>query len=552
MEGNGSDRSRALERLAADPFDVLVVGGGITGSGIARDAALAGLRVALVERDDFGSGTSSRSSRLVHGGLRYLEQMQLGLVAESTRERARLMRLASHLVRPMPFLYPAYRHAKPGRFMLSAGMWLYDGLALFRNYRRHHYRRAAAASALEPRLRREGLRGAFLYYDCATDDARLTLENVLDAEAHGAIAVSRARFVKLLTHAGGGVRGAVVEDGLGGQRFEVAAGLVIVAAGPWSDEVLPLLRPSPTPCLRPTKGVHAVFSRSRLPVDHAVVMIAPRDRRVGFAIPWRNVTYVGTTDTDFTGDPARAQCEPDDLAYVLETANAYFPEAQLGPSDVIATWAGVRPLIRGAADTAYKTSREHDILTDPAGWALVAGGKLTTYRLMARQTLEEAWRAARNVPGRPALPPSRTGRAPLPGAAGVAPQPAALCEQARGVAAGAGLSEQSAEHLVRTYGVRAAAVMAPFAAEPTLAAPLVEGQPHVWAEVAFALNVEHALSLEDFFVRRTALRYLAPQGSLAVAEAVAQRFATALHWPAERVAAELAAYRTLVERDTRR
>jgi glycerol-3-phosphate dehydrogenase len=343
-------RREKLRRLATDDLDLLVIGGGINGAGIAREAALRGLRTALVDKGDFASGTSSRSSKLIHGGLRYLEQGDVRLVLEASLERDLLRRvLAPHLVRPLPFFFPVYQGGPVSLWKLRGGLLAYDVLAGFRNIARHRIVRGAAAVDLEPKIRRDGLVGGALYYDCATDDARLVLETILAAEDAGASClnyVAVERFEKREAR----IVGAWLRD-----REPAAEGPVLVrarsvvnATGPWLDGIRELDDPGAARLLRPTKGVHVVVERERVGNRHAVVLNAVADRRVLFVIPWGDRALVGTTDTDHPGDPDHVTIESEDVDYLLETVNAHFPEARLGPSDVVAAFAGLRPLVAGA------------------------------------------------------------------------------------------------------------------------------------------------------------------------------------------------------------
>lgn len=540
-------RAEMWERVAGDgaEVDLLVVGGGITGAGVARDAARRGLSVALVEMRDLASGTSSRSSKLVHGGLRYLEQFELGLVFEAVAERGVLSRIAPHLVTPLPFLFPIYESSRVGLAKLSAGMWLYDGLSLFRSHRLHRTLRRKATLEAEPALEADGLVGAPLYWDAATDDARLTLETALDAASHGATIVPWCAAVGWLRDDGGRVTGAVVRDHVGADEGRIRARAVVNCTGPWTDATLSLAgRPRP-PMLRRTKGVHLVVDAARLPVRHAVVMEHPEDRRVLFAIPWGDRAYVGTTDTDFDGDPNEVAASREDVDYLLEAVNRYFPTHALGPEDVVSTWAGVRPLVappEGDAIDESSVSREHTIQAGHDGVITVAGGKLTTYRRMADEIVDAAL-AGLGADHR-ALSPARTGKDPLPGAADL--QAGDAAGQIAQVAALGGLPEPVARALVGSYGGRAEGVAGLCAEAPALAAPLVPGRPEILAQVDWAVREELASRLSDVFVRRTQLFFRDRAQGLDAAERVADRMAALLGWDAARRNAELTEYRAEV------
>jgi glycerol-3-phosphate dehydrogenase len=385
-------RDAARTRLRSDPFDVLVVGGGINGAGIARDAALRGLKVALVERADFASGTSSRSSRLVHGGVRYLEHGYLHLVFESSRERRTLLRIAPHLVRPLEFTWPSYRGARIPRWKLRAGLWLYDVLALFRNVARHRALGVRAVTEREPALAREGLTGGATYFDAATDDARLTLANVVDAAKAGAVVLNYAGVVSILFD-GGRAAGAVVRDSIAGDGFEVRAAVVVNATGPWTDSVSRMEDPASHAAVLGTKGVHISVPAERVGNRGAVTLLSPTDGRVMFVLPAGALTIIGTTDTATTETPDGVRATLADVQYLLDCANASFPAAKLVPGDVVSAWAGIRPLIAsGNAGDPAGASREHQVVVGPRGVIAVTGGKLTTYRSMSAEVVDAVQR----------------------------------------------------------------------------------------------------------------------------------------------------------------
>jgi len=529
-------RQRALDRAVADGVDLVIVGGGITGAGAARDAALRGLSVLLLDKGDWANGTSSRSSKLVHGGLRYLESFQFGLVMEGTRERHRQMRLNPHLVEPLPFLMPVYADGPHGLGKINLGLWLYDLLSLFRTPKFHtKLKRARCVETVKP-LRAEQLDGGILYYDCRTDDARLTLANVLAAERSGAVALAQARYDGPIVAADGRVEGVRVHDAVLARDVVVPCAAVLHATGPWTDATGILLGDATR--LRPTKGVHIVVDRERLPLDVAVATSSIDDKRVVFAIPFGNTTYIGTTDTDYTGDLEAVYATADDVAYLLRTANHYFPGRDLTPADVRSTWAGLRPLIRSDADTAYKTSREHEIFVDPRGLLTIAGGKLTTYRAMAEEVVDRAIRevrATRKLRGAPPPRPSRcrTHKVPLDAAAD-SPQ-----------AAGASELDQV---LVRSHGSLAARVKERIARCPEEADRVVPDLPYVMAQIAVAAEHEHAWHLEDMLVRRFQISLRARDCGLARAPDVARLMASVLGRDEAWIRAEVQAYTAHVER----
>ena len=338
-------RDERIAQLNNTEFDVVVVGGGITGVGVARDAAMRGLRVALLEAGDLAQGTSSASSKLVHGGLRYLEQRNVGLVLESVSERARLMNLAPHLVRPMPFFFPVYEKRPRPLWMVGLGLWVYEVLAAFRVPARHKTLRGTRAREAFPALDARGLDGGVLYYDCATDDARLVLETAIGAHEAGAWILPRMRVESFVTDRGQ-VRGVVTRDSLNGGTHTVSARLVVNATGPWTDRILGMRRQRPR-VVRPTKGSHIVVRRDRLPIEATVMLWTGERGGDGFlfAIPSGESVFIGTTDTDFSGDYDRVRVTGSEVEHFLEHVNASFPGVKLTPDDVVGTWAGLRPLL---------------------------------------------------------------------------------------------------------------------------------------------------------------------------------------------------------------
>ena len=385
-----TDRANALEELSDRVFDMLVVGGGITGAGVARDAALRGMKVALIDKGDFASGTSSRSSRLIHGGVRYIEHGHLRLVFEASAERRRLLRIAPHLVRPLAFTWPVYEGHRLPVWKLAAGLMIYDALATFRNVARYRRWSAEELRAAEPRVNARGLRGGVRYYDATTDDARLTLANVIDARRVGARTVNHAVFTGVAS-SGDGLHVARVEDALTGDRLEIRAQLIVNATGPWSDAVQQHLDPAAGRAggqVMGSKGAHIAVPRDRVGNRDAVVLLHPRDGRVMFALPADTHTIIGTTDTFTTTSPDEVRASETDVAYLLEAANAYFPEARLQRSDVVAAWAGIRPLMP-TRESSVAASREH-LVTRGTRSVTITGGKLTTFRVMARQVVDAA------------------------------------------------------------------------------------------------------------------------------------------------------------------
>lgn len=548
---NEAKRRTQWEKLGG-PLDVLVVGGGITGAGIARDAASRGLRVALVEMNDLAYGTSSRSTKLVHGGLRYLEQGDIGLVFESVNERRVLMKMAPHLVTPLGFLFPVFVGAKRGLPLVNTGMWMYDALSLFRSPKLHKTVSAEELPIEEPCLRTEGVAGAPLYYDCATDDARLTVEVALAAVELGANVVTWAR-AEGFVHEGGRLVGAKVRCGLSGAVKDVRAKVVVNATGPWTDRTLAMGNARSPELLRPTKGIHIVVPYAKLPLGHAVLCAHPSDARVLFAIPWGDRTYVGTTDTDFEGDPADVAATAEDVRYLLEVARHYFPRHPIAEADVIATWAGLRPLLAPPSETVSESqvSREHSVLVREDGLVTIAGGKLTTFRLMAQEVVDEVV-ARLGVTALRRKDRDKRSRAPLPGARTL---PRFADERAlveRTIAASARrLDERAARHLVHTYGGRATEVAALAASDAALAEPIVANRPEVMAQLAFAIDRELAATVSDVMIRRTQLFFRDLDQGLGVTARVADFMASRLGWSAAETERHAEAYRAEVARSRR-
>ncbi|MGB8225155.1 MAG: glycerol-3-phosphate dehydrogenase/oxidase [Polyangiales bacterium] len=522
-----------------DEVDLVVIGGGITGAGVVRNAARRGLRVALFEQNDFAHGTSSRSSKLIHGGLRYLESYEFSLVFESVSERRVMLDLAPHLVNPLAFLFPVYAGSRRSLRTLRAGMWLYEGLSLFRSPKKHQILKPKEVLEAEPLLKQEGLQGAPLYYDCTTDDSRLTLENVIDGIQNHGIAVNWARVDAFTKDDQGRVSGVVVKNVRDGSLREVKAKAVINATGPWTDEVLGMSGPRASQMLRPTKGIHIVVQRARLPVSHAVVLFHPADDRLLFALPWGDRTYIGTTDTDYDGVPGDEAATLADVDYCIAAINAHFPTQSITRDDVIATWAGLRPLIAPDADEGEiaesKVSREHQITVGRDGLITIAGGKLTTYRKMAKEVVDVAVHLLQLSDGLPDdLHAAHTVKAPLPGAVGwpedddhnkVAAQLTKVCN--------CDLSEAVRLHLVDTYGMRALQLAKLCASDPSLTAPIIPGRVEIMAQVDFGVQEELAASVSDMMIRRTQIFFRDFDQGLGVVDKVATRMAQLIGWSDE-------------------
>jgi glycerol-3-phosphate dehydrogenase len=548
---------RDFRVLGNTTFDLAVIGGGIQGAATAREAALRGLKVALVEARDFASGTSSRSSKLIHGGLRYLEQFDFRLVAEARRERRLLQKLAPHLARPVPFLLPIYRGDPYFPLKIRLGLAIYDLLGNLGREDRHRMLGAKSALELVPGLRQHGLRAAALYHDSQTDDARLTLEYVVDAADHGAVVLNYAEIRALATSGGAGGKEVVageVEDRMSGRRVEVSARYWVNAAGPWVDRVRALLPGfDGSKTVRLTKGTHVLIP----PVtgQHALLAGVPSDGRVFLIVPWHNCALLGTTDTDFEGDPATARPERADTAYLLAAANRVL-RRQLTPDDVAGCWAGLRALAVDPARSAGSPSantREYRFHEDP--WARnfvsICGGKLTTARALGEKLAAFVIaRFARMGLAAPSALKAQSSRSvPLPGGY------TGAFEMYVHVASWDAVREfdvplEAAERIVRTYGSRWRKVLEPVRERKPLAESLPGSPKILAAEVEFAIEHEMAVSVEDFLLRRSGLNWTAcmvPE----LAPAVAEIFARRLGWNPERRQAALESFSRLASTPTR-
>ena len=536
-----SDRPASLKETASRAVDLLVIGGGIVGAGVARDAAMRGLRTVLVEQNDLAFGTSSRSSRLIHGGLRYLEHGELRLVFESLRERAVLRHIAPHLVWPLPFVFPVHDGDRLRRWQLAAGMWMYDLLSLFRNVSPHKMLGKRALLTREPGLRATGLRGGARYFDAQCDDARLVVATARSAHEHGATILTYTT-VTGLTLDGGRVTGAHVRDVRTGKEATFRASIVVNATGPWVDQIRRLEDPKAPRLLRLTKGTHAVVPRERMGNHEAITFTSPLDGRVMFVLPWGAWSYIGTTDTDTAESPDEVRTSSEDIRYLLRSANSRFPNAHLGEEDVIATWAGLRPLIEDGAVGASSVSREHIIADGPGGMVTVAGGKLTTYRRMAAQVVDHLVKRL-NDQGRGTWPSEAgTELEPLPGGE------SASLATIRALGVDSGIDVATVEHMLRHYGTEAAGIFNLMRSEAGLADRLQPDHPAVSAEVLHAARKEFALMVADVLVRRIHLFFETRDQGAAAAARTAELLGRELGWTPAEQQREVAAYRALTGR----
>jgi glycerol-3-phosphate dehydrogenase len=533
-------REESLRRFQHEEFDLLIIGGGITGAATARDASMRGLKVALVERADFAHGTSSRSSKLIHGGLRYLENMEFGLVFEALAERALLLKTTPHLVNPLEFYMPVYKGDTNGRTLLSLGLWLYDLLALFRTPGRHKRLSASALLKKIPSLRSEGLKGGFRYYDASMWDDVLAVQLLRSATEHGAAVANYVEAGEPIWNATR-ISGFMVKNKEKGQdapSIALRAKQVIVCAGPYTDEIGIKLSSDWKPWLNPSKGVHLIFDLKRLPIPGAVVMAHPHDGRISFVIPRTDygagVVIVGTTDGATPADPDKATIDPSDVAYLMTLLTRYFPNLKLTTRDILSAYVGVRPLMAAPAAgepsaSLQKVSREHYIGTGPGATVLVAGGKYTTHRRMAGEIVDETlkhWRAAAARGQAPSIPrPLKTPHTEEP----ANPQllPAAIVEatneaQAKGVTIPPSLLFRYGKDALRMLTMENSK-QTDSSGGGSIAAPA--GFPCLEAQLRHTMQNEMVLHLEDFYLRRIPLFATRSDSGLPWAEQLARVWA---------------------------
>jgi glycerol-3-phosphate dehydrogenase len=528
-----AERAAAWQRLPSGTYDVLVVGGGVTGTGTALDAATRGLRVALVEARDFASGTSSRSSKLFHGGLRYLEQLNFDLVREALRERELMLtRIAPHLVKPVSFLYPL-THRVWERPYVGAGLLLYDSMGGGRSLPRHRHLTRTGARRLAPALRRSALKGALHYYDAQVDDARHTLTVARTAMAYGADVLSSAEVVDFL-RAGERVVGARVRDVETGEEVEVRASVVVNATGVWTDAVQTLAGGRGRFHVRASKGVHIVVPRDRINSETGLILRTATS--VLFVIPWTTHWIIGTTDTDWNLDLAHPAASRADLDYLLDQVNRVLT-VPLTHDDIQGVYAGLRPLLAGESEQSSQLSREHAVARPQPGLVAVAGGKYTTYRVMAADAVDLA---RTDIPR--AVPDSPTRHIPLLGAEGYH----ALVNQTGALAGAYGLPVWQVERLLDRYGSLVAELLDLAGSDASLLRPVTDDAEYLGVELAYAASHEAALHLDDVLARRTRMSIETPDRGVAVARTAAEIVAPHLGWEGGRVDNEVAAYEARV------
>ncbi len=527
------DRKENLQKIRTVHFDLFVVGGGINGAGVARDAALRGMSVGLVEGHDFASGTSSRSSKLIHGGIRYLENMEFKLVFEALSERQKLFELAPHLSHPLRFMIPLYKSGRVGMFKMGLGMWLYDALSLFQAPEMHERLNVNKTKERMPSLQSADLLGSFVYSDAYMDDDRLVIETLRSANEAGAVCVNYVKAISGELDSNGKLISVICEDQKSKEKFKVYARHFVSSVGPWTDIFATSLFEKWKKILRPTKGVHLTFRKDRLPLACAVVMGA--EKRIVFGIPRHEMVIVGTTDTDFQGDPSQVSTTAEDVKYLLSVIDQYFPGAKIKESDIVASYAGVRPLVQDEAESEGKTSREHTIFTEEHGITFVAGGKYTTYRLMSEQVVEEC---LKSFPLEERVRFNRgQSEQPLNSYINVNSRmqdDLVLAEIMRTRA----LSKQEATLLVERHGLEAREIIKKF------------GPDSYWAlEAEHAIENTMCLHLVDFFTRRVPLILAEQDHGLSVMPMVSAIFAQKLNWSASEKALEESLLQQHIERE---
>lgn len=523
-------------RLKKENFDLLIIGGGINGAGIARDAVSRGMKVALIEASDFSSGTSSRSSKLIHGGIRYLENLEFKLVFEALGERTKLFEMAPHLVHPLRFMIPLYDSSRVGMFKMGLGMWLYDALSLFQAPELHERLSSSQSMQRMPILNKQGLRGSYVYSDAYMDDDRLVHETLRSAHEEGLVAANYLKASSLLYSSEGLFSGLEVQDQISKEKYQIKARHLVCAAGPWTDEVGNQLFKDWKKTLRPTKGIHLTLSKERLPLQSAVVMAAEKSDRIVFGIPRHEMVIIGTTDTDYKASPSDVEAEDEDVRYLLEIVNGYFPGAQITKTDLIASYAGVRPLVRDDSQSEGKTSREHSIWQDPKGMTFVAGGKYTTYRLMSEQVLEKALEAF-PIGDRVRFGKSHTNQ-PL----NKYVDPLRFHDtqnQYRSIAESYGLSKEDALWFINRYGAEVFELL-----------DRTEGYAQRFQKEAHqAIHFTMCSSLTDFMTRRVPLFLANEQNGLGLVSSVAEVFGRELGWTEEEKNRQIECYQVYVAKE---
>lgn len=513
------NRKQTIQKMKTNSYDLVIIGGGITGAGVARDAASRGLKVALVEAQDFAEGTSSRSSKLIHGGIRYLENYEFHLVFEALSERAILFKIAPHMVHPLRFLLPVYKGGRVGMFLMGLGMWLYDALSLFRAPKLHE--RLSAKKSVEriSVLSPQNLLGSYVYSDAYMDDDRLVIETLRSASKLGADQVSYVKATGSVFE-NEKLKAIKCKDQLTGEEFEIKGKHFVSTVGPWTDELGTSLLKQWKSILRPSKGIHITLARNRLPLPSAVVLATGADNRIIFGIPRHEMIIIGTTDTDFKGDPKNVHTTSEDVDYLLKIVHQYFPGANLKKEDILASYAGVRPLVHDGSSTESKTSREHVVVCDPRNMTFIAGGKYTTYRRMAEQAVDQLLKtfftkAERSQFKKPNTKIALNEKVTVSAFKEAQKRVSELAEKTK-------MSTQDIQVLVDRHGMEAFDIVNHYF-RPEMNSP--------WEmEAYFAIDEGHCGHLDDFYLRRAPLFLSLKDHGYSMMETLSHIFAQKLHW----------------------
>ncbi|MCX7977530.1 MAG: glycerol-3-phosphate dehydrogenase/oxidase [Bdellovibrionaceae bacterium] len=514
------ERQKNLSQVDEQVFDLVIIGGGIVGAGVAREAALRGMKVVLVEARDFASGTSSRSSKLIHGGIRYLENLEFHLVFEALNERNLLFEMAPHLVHHLRFMIPLYKNSRVGMLKMGLGMWLYDALALFQAPQLHERLNAEKTINRMPSLRKENLVGSFVYSDGYMDDDRLVIETLRSADAAGALCFNDTPASRLHID-DGKIRRLEICDSITSKTYTLRGKHFVSCVGPWTDIFAGMNFNDWKPIMRPTKGIHLTLKKDRLPLSCAVVMAAEKSERIIFGIPRHEMIIIGTTDTDYRGDPADVVTTAEDVDYLLEIVEQYFPGARLKKEDIVACYAGVRPLVDDGSESEGKTSREHTIFSDQRGITFVAGGKYTTYRKISEDVVKECLKFFSSA-DKEKFSRSRS-KDPLNPAV-TAPSYFRALQEAEELAKSSGQDVTLVRTLVERHGPEAEEMLKKY-----------PGQSY-WAMEAFhSIHFTMCMNITDFFTRRSHLFLTEKDHGLSYFDEVARVFASEFKWTNEEI-----------------
>ncbi|MHA1969217.1 MAG: glycerol-3-phosphate dehydrogenase/oxidase [Candidatus Hodarchaeales archaeon] len=530
-------RNDTIKRMNAEEFDVVIIGGGINGVGIARDAILRGFSVALIEKNDFGYGTSSGSSKLVHAGLRYLAQKEFRLVREASIERKKILEMAPHITRPLEFLLPLYSDMNTSKSRIRLGVWLYDLLATFRNYTFHKIRNSEIGRNFLPNpIREENFQGIASYGDGQMDDARFTLEVMLSAEEHGALVLNYCQAVNFNEDSQGNIESLIAIDNITNEKIQIKAKSFVLACGHWTDDIIQQINPSALKRIRQTKGIHLITKRF-YNKDYAVV-VPVQDGRIMFLVPFGKYQLVGTTDTDYSGNFDDIPVSAEDIEYVISAVNYIFPNA-LRKEDVISAYSGLRPLlISSDAKSEDETSRKHEIFTIKPNVLVIAGGKFTTYRSMAKELVDQISKFTDKKTK------CKTDKVPLFGWLSTKRKywKEWVIISKENMKIRYQLPDDVAEHLLR-YGKNYLNICNEIDLKPELREQITDNRPNILAEINYSIKYEKALTLSDFMLRRTQIQLSEDQG-LDCAEIIANHMGKILKWSYERIRNEIDLYKT--------